>query len=430
MNITIGLLLIYFFSGSAIIAGENWIDSDAAVADTLIISADERERLISLEKQDVLTIRPVALPVGKYLAGENHHLGWPVGIKVGDTLLCAYHQTLRHHGDGPREDENSSRAIVVRSTDGGESWSDPIDVTQFGKNTEKLVLGFGNCFGLLNNKLFLATTYGLYRSEDEGITWTLLPDALTEKQTGHNYGASFGPRMIIHPEMGLVIAAGVTRTPFIDMYHSKDEGMTWVHERFPLSDTIHPLEPTAMYHDGRLIFVSRNHILPFRGHGLIKVPQPPVMMVSDTGWFPMTHRDLSNISSYRWPDTTDVDFNPVTKRYEAVVTNRSGGALNDEQNEEHEQTVNLWSLSKRDMYAGRADKWRLEATLLRLESGMLELDPENIDAAHPGGGVIDEARGVQHIFIYCGKYATPSGIYRITRDLDTKKLRKAVGAIR
>ena len=120
----------------------------------------------------------------------------------------------------------------------------------------------------------------------------------------------------------------------------------------------------------------------------------------------------------------------MTNRYEAVVTNRSGGALDDEQNEEHEQTVNLWSLSKRDMYAGRADKWRLEATLLRLESGMLELEPENIDAAHPGGGVIDEARGVQHIFIYCGKYATPSGIYRITRDLDTKKLRKAVGAIR
>ena len=71
MNITIGLFLIYFFSGSAIIAGENWIDSDAAVADTLIISADERERLISLEKQDVLTVRPVALPVGKYLAGEK-----------------------------------------------------------------------------------------------------------------------------------------------------------------------------------------------------------------------------------------------------------------------------------------------------------------------------------------------------------------------
>ena len=88
------------------------------------------------------------------------------------------------------------------------------------------------------------------------------------------------------------------------------------------------------------------------------------------------------------------------------------------------------SISKRDMYAGRADKWRLEATLLRLESGMLELDLENIDAAHPGGGVIDEGRGVQHIFVYCGKYVTPSGIYRITRVLDTMKLRKAVGAIR
>ena len=184
MHITIGLLWVHLFSGSAVIADEDWIDSDPAVADTLIISAHERERLISLEKQGVLTIRPVALPVGRYLVGENHHLGWPVGIKVGNTLLCAYHQTLRHHGDGPREDENSSRAMVVRSIDGGESWSDPIDVTQFGKSTEPLVLGFGNCFGLLNNKLFFATTYGLYRSEDEGQnldTFARCSDAETDR---------------------------------------------------------------------------------------------------------------------------------------------------------------------------------------------------------------------------------------------------------
>ena len=57
------------------------------------------------------------------------------------------------------------------------------------------------------------------------------------------------------------------------------------------------------------------------------------MMVSDMGWFPMTHQGLTNISSYRWPDTTDVDFNPVTNRFEAVVTNRSGGAEENEKNE-------------------------------------------------------------------------------------------------
>ena len=45
MKISIGLLLIYFLSGSVVLPEESWIDSDAAVADTLIISADERERI-------------------------------------------------------------------------------------------------------------------------------------------------------------------------------------------------------------------------------------------------------------------------------------------------------------------------------------------------------------------------------------------------
>ena len=90
---------------------------------------------------------------------------------------------------------------------------------------------------------------------------------------------------------------------------------------------------------------------------------------------------LTNISSYRWPDTTDVDFNPVTRRFEAVVTNRNGGALEDEKDEKREQTVNLWSLSKKDMYAGRADQWRFEGTLLRLTSGMLSIGPA-VDDEH------------------------------------------------
>jgi hypothetical protein len=116
----------------------------------------------------------------------------------------------------------------------------------------------------------------------------------------------------------------------------------------------------------------------------------------------------------------------VTKRFEAVVTNRSGGAGKDEKNEQNEQTVNLWSISKDDMYAGRADQWRFEGTLLRLKSGMLNISADDVDAAHPGGAVIDEDEGVQHIFIYCGRYSTPAGIYRITRTLDTDKLREAM----
>ena len=398
------------------------------IAKTLIVSEAEKERLSRLATKGLVTITPVVLPTGRYLKGDNLHLGWPVGIKVGQTLLCAYHQTRYHHPHrgGLKTDAHSSEAVVVRSTDGGNTWSDPVDIRQFGTNSKAMVLNFGNCFGVLNRKIFLATKYGLYRSEDEGKTWTLLPDALTQEQTGHKYKDNFGPRMIVHPDKGLVVAVGVARSPCIDMYSSKDEGATWRHERHQLSNTIHPLEPTALYHDGHFIFLTRNHSLPFKWHHQLKKTQRPAMMVSETGWFPMPHQNLTNISSYRWPDTTDVDFNPVTKRFEAVVTNRSGGVGKNEKNEHDEQTVNLWSLSKEDMVAGRADKWRFEATLLRFESGMLNIGRDDIDAAHPGGAVMDEEHGVQHIFIYCGRYSTPAGIYRITRTLNTGKLSNAI----
>jgi len=151
-----------------------------------------------------------------------------------------------------------------------------------------------------------------------------------------------------------------------------------------------------------------------------------MLVFGKKGWLPLTHQKLTNISSYRGPDTTDLDFNPVTKRFEAVVANRSGGALENEKNEQHEATVNLWSMSEEDVYAGRADKWRFEGTLLRLRSGRLRTRPYQPDAFHPGGGVMDKENGVQHIFIYCGPFSTPTGIYRITRTLDTGRLDKAM----
>ena len=44
------------------------------------------------------------------------------------------------------------------------------------------------------------------------------------------------------------------------------------------------------------------------------------------------------------------------------------------------------------------------------------------DGFHPAGAVIDEKRGVQHIFVCAGHPNGPAGVFRITRTLDTPKL--------
>ena len=398
--------------------------ADPLVASTLHVNEEERDRLKSLEATGDVVVRPVALPTGQHLFSDNRHLGWPIGAKVGSTLLVAHHRKRFHHGEGSSQNEESSVAVVLRSTDGGETWSAPIDMRQFGVNAEPTVVNFGLSFGVIDDVVFLVSQYGVYRSGDEGLTWQLLDGALTQQQTGFRASGNPGPRIIIHPDRGLVIVMGVPEEPYLDLFSSPDLGQTWKHERVAVTNEVHPLEPTALFHDGHLIFVTRNHSLPFKWHQQMTEPEPPAMMVSSSGWFPMEHQTLTNISSFRWPDTSDLDYNPVTARYEAVVTNRSGGGPGSERNQDREQTVNLWSIAPDSLFAGRGQAWRFDGTLLRLKSGMRDIEPHDVDAAHPGGGVIDEVAGVQHIFIYSGLYETPTGIYRITRRLDTAELRR------
>ena len=111
----------------------------------------------------------------------------------------------------------------------------------------------------------------------------------------------------------------------------------------------------------------------------------------------------------RYVDTVDFSFNPVTKRLEIVRSER------------YRMELWLWSMDPSDWEKGQ---WRRECRLLAREGKFYS----TADGFHPAGAVIDEKRGVQHIFIYAGHPNGPAGVFRITRTLDTPKLAASLAA--
>ena len=89
-------------------------------------------------------------------------------------------------------------------------------------------------------------------------------------------------------------------------------------------------------------------------------------------------------------------------------------------------TINLWSIAPDALLAGSGE-WRFDGTLLRCEGR--EHDRGNAlklerDGMCPGGSVIAADLGVQFIYVYLGHFQGPTGIFQVTRSLDTDRLRR------
>ncbi len=378
-----------------------------------------------------LVVEPVALPYGEHLKGNNSHFGWPVAAKVDDTIIVVF---LRKPQHTPRfnvrkpTDEHTSTAVMTRSTDGGQTWSTPIDMRRFVDTpTEDCRLAFGNGMVVTRDgTVVLVSEYGVFRSTDEGESWEHLPGAYGKDDLPGPV-ANNGPRLIAHPEYGLVSFAHGEGADLIVRY-SQDGGHDWEQIIYPMpADWARAIEPTPLLHDGALFIVARCH-----GEASFEPTTRTwryMQAVSRSGWLPLEPgltsirvtdvRDEVDVSGYGpWSqDTVDLAYNPVTERIEAVCTNRHGGGQGREQ-QRMRMTLNLWSIDPDELLSGGTE-WRFEGTLLTRAGTMVT----GTDGMHPGGAVIDEDAGVQHIFVYCGLHLGPSAIFRITRTLDTPALR-------
>lgn len=372
------------------------------------------------ENADQFEIAPVNLPYNPQ--GDNDHYGWPVATKSGDSLIVVHRAMPGHNVKlAGKADADTTYSVIVRSTDGGKTWSTPYDIRdcmqaadrnrggmiplshryKFGpKNLSPL--GYKvhlNAIGTLRDgAVILVSNHGVFRSDDEGKTWRHLKTAFRED---HHSGpiVYVGPRIIDDPKLGLLLFGHHTKyknhrpgtiVRELALYQSQDGGESWNNISMPLPDWCHQAEPNFIFHQGEFYGLARNqttrHLIQLRG-------KPGASFEAQE----------TNMISKRSVDTSDLIFNPVTGNFEAVQSDRSS------------MSINLFSISPEKWET--AD-WKLECRLLDRKG----IFYETADGFHTGGSVVDTKTGVQHVFFYSGAPGGPAGVFRLTRPLKTTLL--------
>lgn len=388
-----------------------------------LLGASE-EQLAKFEdghKKGLIEVAPVNLPIDP--PGDCNHYGWPIATMVGETIVVMHRRIPGHnpHGAGGPH-EKMSYGIVLCSTDGGKTWSDPYDLRDCMKPEDR---NRGGIVPLSHRAKFdkenkseegykihlhaIGTTrdgavvainnHGVFRSDDAGRTWKHFSEALRDDTFPHEI-VNLGPRLIDDPKLGLLafgnwFGKGGLSNKLV-VLHSRDGGSHWEVEEheagFP------QYEPAVLVHEDAFLAVTRDQT-EVKSHRQMTWRPGEEPVVTET-----------NLQNPRYVDTVDFSFNPVTKRFEVVRSER------------WRMEVWLWSMDPREWKTGQ---WRRECRLLASEGTFYS----TADGFHPAGAVIDEERGVQHIFIFSGHPNGPAGVFRITRTLDTDRLTKCLRTI-
>ena len=396
---------------------------ESLAARLLAVKPDAAKRLDEAKERGLIEIAPIHLPPPD--SGDCNHYGWPIATMTGDTIVVMHRRIPGHHPIGAgKPDATMSYGIVLRSEDRGKTWSEPYDLRDCMKPEDRLRGGLVplatrpkfdkenkskegykvhlHSIGTTHDGAVVAiNNHGVFRSDDAGRTWRHFSAALRDDNFPHEI-INLGPNLIDHPQHGLLAFGNwfgnadgpLTLRNQLVALSSPDGGATWNVEEHPAG--FPQYEPAALLHDDRLLFVTRD--------------QTKVRTHKQMSWHPGENPKVTdtNLEDPNFVDTVDFCFNPVTKRFEVVRSER------------YRMELWLWSLEPADWDKGQ---WRRECRLLAREGRFYS----TADGFHPAGAVIDEKRGVQHIFIYSGHPNGPAGVFRITRTLDTTKLKATLG---
>jgi hypothetical protein len=129
------LICLMFFPLAAMKA------ADEFSVDGLALTTESASQLKRAQRAGVIEIAPVHLPLPG--AGDCDHYGWPIATMSNDTLVVMHRRIPGHKAEGAgKPDSTMSYGIVLRSEDGGSTWSQPYDLRDCMKPADRERGGF------------------------------------------------------------------------------------------------------------------------------------------------------------------------------------------------------------------------------------------------------------------------------------------------
>ncbi len=372
---------------------------------------DEREYR-KFADTDLLDANPVVLPRPEYVVGANDYFMWPIATMVDETIVVLYQRTPCHWGpDKEKSDDASGIRMVVRSSDGGRTWSRPVDILESGARwTDSPFKGFGGGLGAHDGIVYAALNEGLYRSADRGATWSLASSDPVFDGVPSVLWAP-GMRITFDDDHGLIVwtTSGFSEDPehrktrgeygtHLVAVYSPDSGTTWRSESQRMPEGLRLSEVTPAGRDRSIAFFLRNGLRDtYFGQGF-----------SRSGWFPF-RMAVSNVGPVAVTDTPDLSYNPATERWEAAAPHRDGLGPGPQGG----MKVNLYSIDEAALEAG-SPQWRFEGTLIRYRGVFGRSDGFNVV-----GSVIDRSRNLRNYHVWGGDCTGAAGIFQYSVSLDT-----------